>query len=149
MPKSKNVIPAEPRRSAADIKTEREAVRSTMLAGKHRLSPSEIARIRAQIASNVSDYLPLIDEVIRGTRDFSPTQARLFTALLNKVVPDLSASYHQHEHNTVDLNTMSLADLERIAAGVEASLPPTTKDDLIEGEVLTPRTPSPPPQDPV
>ena len=89
------------------------------LAGRGNLSPVEVARLRSDIAQNIRDYLPIVDEVIHGLRDFSPTQARLFTALLNKVIPDLSASFHQHEVSTRDLTKMSMAELEAIASGVE------------------------------
>lgn len=122
----------------AYAKAERTAARSTMLANRAHLSPAEISRIRTQIAKNVEDYLPIVDEVIRGTRDFSPTQARIFTALLNKVVPDLSATLHKHERDTKDLNSMSLAELEQIAAGVaNARAERLNPDDAIEGEVLS------------
>ena len=44
----------------------------------------------------------------------------MFSTLLNKVVPDLSASYIQHEHSTKELVDMSRDELERIAAGLDA-----------------------------
>lgn len=119
-------------------RAERNAARSTILAHRAKLSPSDIARLRTQIAKNVEDYLPIVDEVIRGTRDFNPTQARIFTALLNKVVPDLSATFHKHETDTRDLNNMTLAELEQIAAGVaNARAEMLNPDDAIEGEVLS------------
>ena len=38
--------------------------------------------------------------------------------LLNKVVPDLNASFHQHEHQTKQLQDLSREDLEAIASGI-------------------------------
>lgn len=122
-------------------KVERQAARSTVLAKRAQLSPAEISRIRVKIAKNVEDYLPIVDEVIRGTRDFSPTQARIFTALLNKVVPDLSATLHKHEPAEKDLNRMSLAELEEIAAGVaSARANMIDPDDIVEGAVISSAT---------
>ena len=108
------------------------------------LSPAEVARIRTQIARNVESYLPLIDEVVRGTREFTPTQARVFTALLNKVVPDLSATFHKHEHETRDLSNLSMAELEAIASGVASTKSEMLDaDDILQGEVLSSRTADP------
>ena len=122
-------------------KAERKAAWSTIMSNRASLSPTEIAKIRGEIARNIVDYLPLIDEVIRGTREFSPTQARVFTALLNKVVPDLSASIHKFEVDERSMDKMSLAELEAIASGValtsQNAAPPMDPDDLIEGVVLS------------
>ena len=38
--------------------------------------------------------------------------------LLNKVVPDLNASFHQHEHEVKQLTDLSRSELEAIAQGV-------------------------------
>lgn len=126
---------------------ERQAAKSTVLARRAQLSPSEIAAIRAKIAKNVTDYLPIVDEVIRGTRDFSPTQARIFTALLNKVVPDLSATHTRLEiDDKRDLSKMSMAELEQIAAGVAlARSEMIDPDDVIEAAVVTSAASTPEP----
>lgn len=54
-----------------------------------------------------------------GAVDWSPTQARVFGMLLNKVVPDLNASYVQHEHSNKDIIDLSREELERIASGID------------------------------
>ncbi len=86
----------------------------------HRLTPNQSAKIRGEISRVVQKHIDLANQVVHGSIDWSPTQARVFSTLLNKVVPDLSASYVQHEHSTKDLVDMSRDELERIAAGLDA-----------------------------
>jgi hypothetical protein len=49
--------------------------------------------------------------------------------LLNKVVPDLNASFVQHEHQVKNLTEMSREELEAIASGVQ-----TIEGEIIENE---------------
>ena len=93
--------------------------KNVALAEKTRLTPAESAKIRGQISTFVRDQLTLANEVVVGTREWSPTQARVFSTLLNKVVPDLSASFVQHEVSSRDLIDLSREELEAIAAGIE------------------------------
>lgn len=95
--------------------------------GQVALSPHQVANLRGQIAKNMETHITLADEVIKGHREWSPTQARVFSNLLNKVIPDLSASYHQHEHSHRALSEMSREELERIASGV---------DEIIDAEPI-------------
>ncbi len=53
--------------------------------------------------------------------------------LLNKVVPDLNASFVQHEHTTKQLTELSRDDLEAIAAGVSNIEVEAQEGILIEG----------------
>jgi len=87
--------------------------------GQVALSPHQVANLRGQIASKMQTHLTLADEVVKGHIEWTPTQARVFSSLLNKVIPDLSASYHQHEHSHKALTEMSREELERIASGVD------------------------------
>ena len=87
--------------------------------GQVALSPNQVANLRGQIARNMETHIALADEVIKGVTEWTPTQARVFSNLLNKVIPDLSASFHQHEHSHRALSTKCLARLERIASGVD------------------------------
>ena len=84
-----------------------------------RLSPAQSSKIRGQIAGFVRNQINIANEVVQGTIDWSPTQARVFATLLNKVVPDLSASYHQYEVSHKEVIDLSRDELERIAAGIE------------------------------
>lgn len=87
--------------------------------GQIPLSPGQVAHLRGKIGQIVRDNLDTVAGVLDGSVKWSPTQARVFSNLLNKVVPDLSASFHQHEHRNQDLAQMSRADLERIALGLD------------------------------
>ena len=82
------------------------------------LTPAQSAKIRGQIANYVRDQITDAHMVVMGDKQWNPTQARVFSALLNKVVPDLNASYVQHEHTTKEITDLSREELEAIAQGV-------------------------------
>lgn len=94
--------------------------KAVALAKEHTLSPTQTAHIRGQIAGLVREQVTHANEVVLGIREWNPTQARVFSTLLNKVVPDLSASHVQLEHSVKDVIDMSRDELERIAAGIDA-----------------------------
>ncbi len=113
----------DPEESKERAKTKahiKKMTKAIALAKDTKLSPQQSAQLRGKIAKLVSDQVTHANEVVLGVRDWSPTQARVFSTLLNKIVPDLSASYVQHEHNTKDVIDMSREELERIAAGIDA-----------------------------
>ncbi len=89
------------------------------LATRHELTPHQSSKIRGQIASFVRNQIEIANNVVVGAVDWSPTQARVFGMLLNKVVPDLNASYVQHEHSNKDIIDLSREELERIASGID------------------------------
>ena len=105
----------ECRKLSPDIKRAREM---TALVEKERLTPAQSAKIRAQIADFVGEQVKDAHAVVMGAAEWNPTQARVFGMLLNKVVPDLNASFHQHEHQTKQLQDLSREDLEAIASGI-------------------------------
>lgn len=90
------------------------------LARAHTLSPAQTAHIRGQIAGLMHEQVSIANDVVLGTVDWNPTQARVFSALLNKVVPDLKSSSIHLEHSDKDVIDMSREELERIAAGIDA-----------------------------
>ena len=109
--------------------------------GQVALSPNQVANLRGQIAKNMSNHIVMADEVLKGHREWSPTQARVFSTLLNKVIPDLSASYHQHEHSHKSLTEMSRTELEAIASGVDDIIdiePEGLEDDERKGTSIQP-----------
>jgi len=113
-------------RKAADTRKKYQKELGTMskalkAAESTRLSPAQSAKIRGQIARMVKSQINWANEVVEGSREWSPTQARVFGTLLAKVVPDLSASYHQHEVTNKELVELSRDELERIAAGIEVT----------------------------
>lgn len=97
--------------------------------GQVALSPHQVANLRGQIARNMQNHITLADEVVKGHREWTPTQARVFSNLLNKVIPDLSASYHQHEHNHKNITEMSREELELIASGVDGIIDAEVEED--------------------
>lgn len=112
-----NVCSLECRKKLPSLKKMTKAV---ALAKEHTLSPTQTAHIRGQIAGLVREQVTHANEVVLGIREWNPTQARVFSTLLNKVVPDLSASHVQLEHSVKDVIDMSRDELERIAAGIDA-----------------------------
>ena len=90
----------------------------TALSTTHKLTPAESGKIRAEIANYMRDQLVDAHQVVMGAKEWNPTQARVFGILLNKVVPDLNASFHQREHTTKLLTDLSREELEAIAQGV-------------------------------
>lgn len=80
------------------------------------LTPAQSAKIRYQISRYISDQLPLAHSVVTGSTSWNPTQARVFSTLLNKVVPDLTASFVQHEVTNRPLTELSRSELEAIAS---------------------------------
>jgi len=103
------------RKAAPDL---RKMKKVTTLAEKERLTPAQSAQVRAEIAKYVGEQINDAHSVVMGHKTWNPTQARVFGMLLNKVVPDLNASYVQHEHTTKQLTDLSREELEAIAQGV-------------------------------
>lgn len=96
--------------------------KTVIVASKHQLtalSPGQIAHIRGKVAAVINDYLPHAAEVLDGSRVWTPVQARVFVALLDKVVPNLSASHSVHEHRLQGVKEMSREQLEAIALGLD------------------------------
>ena len=110
------------RRSDPDVKNMKDALATTT---KNPLTPGQSAQIRGQIAEYVRNQIEVANEVVMNGKSWTPTQARVFGMLLNKVVPDLNASFVQHEHQIKDLTEMSRDELEAIASGLRT----------IEGEI--------------
>lgn len=84
------------------------------------LSPQHVARMRASVFKRVQNQIDEAHAVVMGQKDWTPTQARVFATMLNKVMPDLTAQFVQHEHATKsDMRELSREDLERIALGLD------------------------------
>ena len=80
------------------------------------LTPAQSAKIRYQISRYISEQLPLAHSVVTGSTNWNPTQARVFSTLLNKVVPDLTAAFVQHDVTNRPLTELSRSELEAIAS---------------------------------
>ena len=86
-----------------------------------KLTPAQVGKLRADIMAKVTEQLSEAHEVVMGRHEegWNPTQARVFAALLNKVMPDLTAQFVQHEHLLSDTpDKLSRAQLEEIAMGM-------------------------------
>lgn len=92
-----------------------------------KLTPMQVANMRAGLYRRVDAQLVHAHDVVMGKLEWSPTQARVFATMLNKVMPDLTAQFVQHEHNIQESpDKMSREQLEAIASGV---------NNIIDGEV--------------
>ncbi|WP_138465340.1 hypothetical protein [Poseidonocella sp. HB161398] len=78
-------------------------------AGTTPFTHEQVNALRAGLITEVEQHLADAHEVIRGTRVWTSTQVRLFGKLIDKVLPNLSASEHLH-HQPED---RPLADLSR------------------------------------
>jgi hypothetical protein len=85
------------------------------------LTPSQSAKIRYAISRYITEQLPLAHSVVIGATIWNPTQARVFSTLLNKVVPDLTAAFVQHEVTNRPLTELSRSELEAIASSANDS----------------------------
>ncbi len=93
-----------------------------------KLSPLQVANMRAGLYRRVEKQIDEAHAVVMGKQDWNPTQARVFTAMLNKVMPDLTAQFVQHEHQIQEApEKMSREQLEAIASGM---------NQIIDGEVV-------------
>ena len=82
-------------------------------------TPAKAAQIRSEVSRLVNTHIRMADEVIQGHRIWTPTQARVFATLLNKVLPDLTAGFVQHEHTVKSTIELTREELERIAASAD------------------------------
>lgn len=84
------------------------------------LTPAQSAKIRCHILGLLRVQIPLAHRVVLGEVAWSATQARIFTALLEKCVPNLSAGFAEIERQPDDFRAMSRYELEALAAAQDA-----------------------------
>lgn len=79
------------------------------------VSPVEIDRVRRSVLDVVRKNIPKVRSVLNGDSNWSNQQVRLFSVMLNKVMPDLHHSFNEHsvEHKNVD--QLTIQELEEIA----------------------------------
>lgn len=95
------------------------------------LSTKQIGELRAQVFQDMAAQIRNAFEVLGGSRIWSTQQVAVFKALLNKVLPDLTANYHMVQSEDDDPRRLSRDQLEKIAASALAKIPNTV--DVIEG----------------
>ena len=79
------------------------------------VTPIEVDRVRRSVLDVVRNNIPKVREVLKGNKNWSNQQVRLFSVMLNKVMPDLHHSFNEHsvEHKNVD--QLTIQELEEIA----------------------------------
>lgn len=95
------------------------------------LSTKQIGELRAQVFQDMAAQIKSAFEVLGGSRIWSNQQVAVFKALLNKVLPDITANYHLIQNEDEDPRRLSRDQLERIAASALAKVPNNV--DVIEG----------------
>lgn len=120
MPRHKKRDPNRPKGEKSGRNKAVVSTRGENMIGKVNLTPRQMGQIRLNISEKVVKHIENADKVLDGTVKWSPTQARVFVALLNKVVPDISATFHRHETAETDVNNLTIEELEAIAAGRRA-----------------------------
>lgn len=95
------------------------------------LSEDDINELRSTIAAHVREQIDLAHRFVMAAapaarRSPAPAmnsqQVRVFTALLNKVVPDLTANSHAHRLPSKPVNEMTRAELESLVARASETL---------------------------
>jgi hypothetical protein len=93
------------------------------MAGLRPVTPVEIDRVRRSALDVVRKNIPVVRQVLAGERKWTNQQVRLFGMMLNKVMPDLSASFNTHTHEHKNIDELSIEELHKIAAAAVASSP--------------------------
>lgn len=115
------------------------------------LSPRQMSKLRKDILACVQDQLTEAHKVVMGDAlkatdedgfavsptVWSPTQARVFGMLLNKVLPDLTASHTKVETTiTKPVEQMSLTELEALVAGAKTIEGRASKTPIEDAEEI-------------
>jgi hypothetical protein len=99
------------------------------------ITPERMKAMRAEIAACVDEQLIEAHKQVMGTAEtpWSPVQARIFSTLMNKVLPDLRASHVTKEDVSKPLTELSREELEEMVAKA-ASRPDTIDAEVIPDE---------------
>ena len=93
-----------------------EAANIASMFAKRAIRPDEIAALRRRMFEVVSDGVEDVAKVMRGEKEWSNTQVRLFSILTERVMPKLS-NITVEDNTSKKLEDMSLEELEQIALG--------------------------------
>lgn len=94
-----------------------EAASVAALFAARAIRPDEIAALRRRMFETVSKGLQEVDQVVMGTKQWTPTQVRLFAILTERVMPKLSSITVEDTTGKKKLEDLSLEELEAIALG--------------------------------
>ena len=96
------------------------------------LSPREISNIRTQISGVMTRLQPDVEAVLTGDKKWSTTQVQLYKLLLNKIVPDIQASYVDSPNgSSLRVSGLSRDELESMV--MERSQKVTASNDTFTG----------------
>ena len=80
------------------------------------VTPIEVDRVRRSVLDVVRNNIPKVRQVLKGDKNWSNQQVRLFSVMLNKVMPDLHHSFNEHSVEHKKVEQLSIQELEQIAA---------------------------------
>lgn len=80
-----------------------------------KIEPEQIALLQKGVFDVVKQNLPRVREVLTGHRQWNPQQVKLYLAMLNKVMPDLSQSHNTHDHSK-SVDEMTPDELRAVVA---------------------------------
>lgn len=93
-----------------------EAANIASMFAKRAIRPDEIAALRRRMFEVVSDGVEDVAKVMKGEKEWSSTQVRLFSILTERVMPKLS-NITVEDNTSKKLEDMSIEELEQIALG--------------------------------
>lgn len=111
------------------------------------LAPDEVAAVRRSAYNIIAKQIPTVGKVLSGQKKWDAQQVRLFSIMLNKVMPDLHHSFNEVSIEDKSLTELSISDLESIvkqAALEEARANITEAITTIEDAEYAPYDPEAP-----
>lgn len=103
------------------------------------IPPEDIEQLRRGVFNIVKSNLGRARDVVEGKRKWDNNQLKLYLALMNKVMPELSASYTE-THTTHSMDDLTTDELQRIVA---AGMAEAAKAAADPNHVLIDATPIP------
>ena len=96
------------------------------------VTADEVDKVRGRVLETVKENLPNVRGVLNGKLRWTNQQVKLFQIMLNKVLPDLSASMNEHIHKNRTVDQLTRAELEAIVATAKKA----TKAEEADGDIL-------------
>jgi len=79
------------------------------------VTPMQVDRVRRSVLDVVRKNIPDVREVLEGKKKWDNQQVRLFTVMLNKVMPDLHHSFNEHSIENKQVHELTVDELMEIA----------------------------------
>jgi len=100
--------------AAAKQRTLEDGRKELARARKMPVTPQDVQAFRRRIMDVVEDNVGRAQQVLEGTEVWTNAQVRVFSVLLNKVVPDLHHSYSEVSVQKKKLDDLTREELEGI-----------------------------------